>query len=152
MSTAEALRELFDDIDHDKSGTISVSELGSAIQRIESRTPSEADIREIMATVDTDNSGMIDFEEFVKMMGTRTDPYEEMKAAFAAFDEDGSGTISADEVRVGGSRASREGATFLRGRVRSATGSCSRRGRDRHSCHRRHHRSGQDHCRRIRPL
>lgn len=42
----------------------------------------------------------MDFDEFAKMMATRSDPEEEIKAAFAAFDVDGSGAISVSEVRI----------------------------------------------------
>jgi calmodulin len=49
-----------------------------------------------------DNSGAIDFDEFLKMMSTTVkaqDFAHETRAAFNVFDKDGSGTISADELR-----------------------------------------------------
>ena len=52
--------------------------------------------------VDVDSSGSIDFEEFLKMMSQTVkaqDFAHETRAAFNVFDKDGSGTISADELR-----------------------------------------------------
>jgi len=49
-----------------------------------------------------DSNGSIDFEEFIKMMSQTvkaTDFAHETRAAFNVFDKDGSGTISADELR-----------------------------------------------------
>ena len=65
--------------DTDNSGTISVSELHSAFERtielygasmkhtMKSRM-TEEDLRQIVAAVDTDGNGELDFEEFLEVM------------------------------------------------------------------------------------
>ena len=50
---------------------------------------------------DTDKSGFIDYSEFVvaAMNENQLTTNEKMQAAFKMFDKDGSGIISADEIR-----------------------------------------------------
>ena len=52
-------------------------------------------------SVDTDKSGFIDYSEFVvaAMNENQLTTNEKMQAAFKMFDKDGSGIISADEIR-----------------------------------------------------
>ena len=51
--------------------------------------------------MDTDNSGFIDYTEFVVAATNQTSmtSQEKLHAAFRMFDKDGSGIISADEIR-----------------------------------------------------
>ena len=51
--------------------------------------------------VDTDNSGFIDYTEFVVAATNQSNMTEEAKlrAAFRMFDKDNSGSITADEIR-----------------------------------------------------
>lgn len=97
----EMMKEVFDSVDNDKSGTINVSELGSIVQKMSAKPVSAKELAQMLSAVDADGSGEIDFEEFCKLMNSRVaDPEEEIKAAFAAFDRDGSGSISTVEVRL----------------------------------------------------
>ena len=52
-------------------------------------------------SVDTDNSGFIDYTEFVVAATSQQSltSEEKLRAAFNMFDKDGSGIISADEIR-----------------------------------------------------
>jgi calmodulin len=73
----------------------------------------EADLKKMVKEVDADNSGTIDFPEFVLIIFFRfirfvtlmsrklkdLDSDEELKKAFDVFDEDGNGSISTDELR-----------------------------------------------------
>jgi len=56
-----------------------------------------------IASVDADKSGKIEFPEFLELMATRppdTNTLEdELREAFTAFDVDGSGLITADELK-----------------------------------------------------
>ena len=47
-----------------------------------------------------DNSGTIDFEEFLAMVSQRVDYDEELRNAFYLFDKDGSGYISSSELKA----------------------------------------------------
>lgn len=56
----------------------------------------------MIAEVDTDNSGTVQFDEFVEMMAKRmqeSDPEQEMLDAFKVFDKNGDGHISATELK-----------------------------------------------------
>jgi Ca2+-binding EF-hand superfamily protein len=62
----------------------------------------EAEVDKIMREVDTDRSGEIDYSEFVAASLNRAKllSRERLEAAFKAFDTDGSGTITADELKA----------------------------------------------------
>jgi calmodulin len=56
----------------------------------------------MIAEVDADNSGELDFPEFLTMMVRKVrgvDIQLEIESAFASFDEDGSGTIDSTELQ-----------------------------------------------------
>ena len=61
------LREMFDQLDDDNSGTIEVSELQVAMEALELEDQMET-ILEQFEYMDADGSGSIDFEEFVSVM------------------------------------------------------------------------------------
>lgn len=66
------------------------------------QTPTEAELREMVKSVDTDNSGEIDFAEFLTIMAKQIqnqDTEEEIREAFRVFDRDGNGIINASELR-----------------------------------------------------
>lgn len=95
---------IFQSLDSDHSGTLSRTELiqgfeqlfGSQIEDV------EGEVDRIMAEVDTDRSGEIDYTEFAiaTMNRQKMLSREHMEAAFRAFDLDGNGTISKDELRT----------------------------------------------------
>jgi len=61
----------------------------------------ESDLKEMIAEVDADNSGELDFPEFLTMMVRKVrgvDIQVEIEAAFASFDQDNSGTIDSTEL------------------------------------------------------
>ena len=75
------------------------------------RVMSDQEVEQMFKAVDTDNSGFIDYSEFVIAASNQTSltSQEKLHAAFKMFDKDGSGIISADEIRevlcFGGSNA-----------------------------------------------
>jgi len=96
----QAYKDAFAIFDKDGDGTISTSELAQAMKSL-GQNPSDAEIQDMINEVDVDQSGTVDFEEFLKMMTTETkgvDLEQEMRSAFKVFDVDGSGTISPDEI------------------------------------------------------
>ncbi|KAK2944347.1 hypothetical protein BLNAU_20741 [Blattamonas nauphoetae] len=63
------IRQVFDNIDTDNSGTIEVAELAAAMKQIVPDATDE-EIDEIFAQTDLDRNGTIEFEEFVKIIQT----------------------------------------------------------------------------------
>ena len=66
------------------------------------QNPTEADLQDMINEVDTDDSGTMEFAEFLAMMsssGKDADIEDELKEAFRVFDKDGNGYISAAELR-----------------------------------------------------
>lgn len=97
----DEFKQAFYSFDEDGEGTIGRSELGDLLEALgENLTATEVD--EMMAEVDEDGSGQIDFDEFLGMMQKKMsdDQLEkEIMDSFALLDKDGSGLISADELK-----------------------------------------------------
>lgn len=66
------------------------------------QNPTEAELREIIAEVDKNGNGKLDFPEFLSLMARKmkdADTEEEIREAFKVFDKDGNGFISAADLR-----------------------------------------------------
>jgi len=61
---------------------------------------SRKDIEKMIADVDVDNNGSIEFDEFLLMMCKDEDSEFELHEAFKKFDKDGDGEVTAEEVRA----------------------------------------------------
>ncbi len=100
-SRLKEYRDAFELFDKDKDGTITAKELANVMKSL-NQDPSEQELNEMIAEVDIDGNGHIDFEEFVNLMNRRskeTDAEEEVINAFKVLDKDGQGTISSTELR-----------------------------------------------------
>ncbi|KAF5314380.1 hypothetical protein D9619_011799 [Psilocybe cf. subviscida] len=72
------------------------------------RTPSDAQVQQIVAKVDHNRNGVIEFDEFLVLMAEESlnvikspvtsKPDDELQQAFKSFDQDGSGKISKSEL------------------------------------------------------
>ncbi|CAB1101990.1 unnamed protein product [Ectocarpus sp. CCAP 1310/34] len=96
----EDYKEAFSNFDKDCSGNIDESELG-VVMRSLGYSPTNEQLKEIMAKVDTDGNGGISFEEFVAMMQlgeVETDFKKEINEAFKFFDKDGDGEVTRAEL------------------------------------------------------
>ncbi|GAB0497375.1 hypothetical protein I4F81_002976 [Pyropia yezoensis] len=99
--TIREFKEAFALFDKDGDGTITSTELG-AVMRSLGQQPTEAALKQMISEVDADGSGTIDFAEFLTLMSRKmksADSQAEILEAFKVFDKDGSGKISADELR-----------------------------------------------------
>ncbi|KAF0690570.1 hypothetical protein As57867_017995, partial [Aphanomyces stellatus] len=67
----ERYRQVFDEFDQDKSGSISPDELRAMMKALGEEDLDDADIDEIIEQADSDKSGTIEFNEFVEMMKAR---------------------------------------------------------------------------------
>ena len=113
------LKEIFALFDEDGSGSITIEELDKMMRGLGREVP-EAALRDMIASVDADGTGAIEFDEFLILMARDAagrDPLAEAARSFALFDADGSGTISADELgaalRASGQDVSNEDAARL---------------------------------------
>ena len=67
------------------------------------QTPTERQLQDMVAEVDVDRSGTIDFSEFLSLMSRElkdADAEEEVREAFAVFDKNNDGKISAEELQL----------------------------------------------------
>eukprot|EP00358_Blepharisma_japonicum_P004041 CAMPEP_0202945518 /NCGR_PEP_ID=MMETSP1395-20130829/6559_1 /ASSEMBLY_ACC=CAM_ASM_000871 /TAXON_ID=5961 /ORGANISM="Blepharisma japonicum, Strain Stock R1072" /LENGTH=225 /DNA_ID=CAMNT_0049645639 /DNA_START=687 /DNA_END=1364 /DNA_ORIENTATION=- len=92
-------REIFRKLDKNGDGKLSRGELEKGFENLDGYAPEILD--QIMEEVDTDNNGYIDYTEFLK---AATDirkfaSVANLQHAFDAFDKDGSGKISAEELK-----------------------------------------------------
>ncbi|KAA8498277.1 Calcium-dependent protein kinase 2 [Porphyridium purpureum] len=93
------LRKMFHAVDTDGSGSISVTELATALRKAGSNL-TDSDMDDMLKAYDVDGDGTIDYSEFVTAMTNinKINTVENIEKAFAKFDKDGDGTITAEEV------------------------------------------------------
>ncbi|XWS24820.1 hypothetical protein CRYUN_Cryun27aG0017700 [Craigia yunnanensis] len=94
------LKELFNMIDTDNSGTITFQELKDSLKKVGSELM-ESEIKSLMEAADIDNSGTINCGEFIAatLHINKMEREENIVAAFSFFDKDGSGYITIDELQ-----------------------------------------------------
>eukprot|EP00904_Undaria_pinnatifida_P012230 jgi/Undpi1/8137/HiC_scaffold_24.g10608.m1 len=96
----EDLRETFRTFDKDGSGEIDLNELRTVMTSL-GYSPTNKQLEDMMAKVDLDGNGLINFAEFVTMMRkckVDTDFDRQIREAFKFFDQDGSGAIDTKEL------------------------------------------------------
>mmetsp|Transcript_24217 Transcript_24217/g.48164 ORF Transcript_24217/g.48164 Transcript_24217/m.48164 type:complete len:160 (-) Transcript_24217:76-555(-) len=96
----EEFKDAFSLFDRDGDGTITTAELGTVMRSL-GQSVTESDLKDMISEVDADNSGALDFAEFLTMMVRKirgVDVEKEIASAFRSFDQDGSGTIDAPEL------------------------------------------------------
>uniref|UniRef100_J3M0D3 non-specific serine/threonine protein kinase n=1 Tax=Oryza brachyantha TaxID=4533 RepID=J3M0D3_ORYBR len=95
----KGLKQMFNNMDTDKSGTITVEELKVGLTKLGSKI-TEAEVQKLMEAVDVDKSGSIDYSEFLAAMINKhkLEKEEDLLRAFQHFDKDNSGYITRDEL------------------------------------------------------
>jgi len=94
------LREVFNALDGNGDGLLTVDEMKEGLEKAEMDIPT--DLKEMMAEVDADGSGVIDYTEFLAATLDRKE-YEQEDvcwAAFRVFDRNGDGKISPEELQA----------------------------------------------------
>ena len=97
----EEIKEAFDIFDVDRSGAISVQELLNAMRSLGFDTKNPA-IFQMIADMDEDGNGEIEFEEFLDMMTARIsdrNTKEDLERVFKLFDDKRTGQITVDNLR-----------------------------------------------------
>merc|ERR1712084_153990 len=95
----EEIKEAFDLFDNDGSGAISVNELTSAMQSL-GFDVKQAVVYNMVADLDSDGSGEIEFGEFLDVMTAKLsekNTREEIDRVFNLFDKDRSNELSVEE-------------------------------------------------------
>ncbi|KAJ3333039.1 Calcium-binding component of the spindle pole body (SPB) half-bridge [Blyttiomyces sp. JEL0837] len=95
------IKEAFELFDTDKDGCLDYHELKVAMRAL-GFDVKKAEVLKILREYDKDGQGLIDFDDFNKVMTERIldrDPIEEIKKAFQLFDDDGTGKISLRNLR-----------------------------------------------------
>ncbi|KAK1326197.1 Calcium-dependent protein kinase isoform 2 [Acorus calamus] len=95
----KGLKQMFTNMDTDKSGTITYEELKAGLARLGSKL-SEAEVKQLMEAADVDGNGTIDYIEFITatMHRHKLERDEHLYKAFQYFDTDHSGYITRDEL------------------------------------------------------
>jgi calcium-dependent protein kinase len=100
----EDMRNLFRKFDIDHNGTLTREELLTGFKLIYSESDSdiEAHVDRMMQEADLDGSGRIDYTEFIIAASHKRNllSRERLQVAFATFDKDNSGLITASELRL----------------------------------------------------
>ena len=95
-------RDTFKVFDKDQNGLITESELSEAMQAL-GQGLTEGQIKEMIAAVDADEDGAINFDEFLTLILKRFkdgDAEEELHQMFNMIDRDGDGKIDAEELTI----------------------------------------------------
>ncbi|XP_062098299.1 calcium-dependent protein kinase 29-like [Humulus lupulus] len=94
------LKQMFNNMDTDQSGTITLEELKTGLSRLGSKL-SEAEIQQLMEAADVDRNGTVDYEEFITatMHRHRLERDGNLYKAFQFFDKDGNGYVTREELR-----------------------------------------------------
>jgi Ca2+-binding EF-hand superfamily protein len=98
------LKEIFDKLDSDKDGKLSVKELGYGMKMLGESVGTDEDMlkflnEQSMALMDIDNNGTIEFDEFAKVMSLKEDSDGMISAAFRLCDRNNDGYITASEMK-----------------------------------------------------
>eukprot|EP01123_Difflugia_compressa_P001147 TRINITY_DN1130_c0_g1_i3.p1 TRINITY_DN1130_c0_g1~~TRINITY_DN1130_c0_g1_i3.p1 ORF type:complete len:326 (-),score=71.81 TRINITY_DN1130_c0_g1_i3:169-1044(-) len=93
------LKEAFDIFDKESSGSITSSNLGDILRSL-GQNPTDDEVNKMVAKIDQDGNGTIDFDEFSDFMASaETASTSSLDSAFKAIDENGNGKLDIGELK-----------------------------------------------------
>ena len=95
-------KESFSLFDKDNDGIIKVEFLGLLVQSL-NQYPTKSEINDMINEVDPENTGVLDFPEFISLMARRNkniDPYEELMEAFKILTKAENNDQASEEISV----------------------------------------------------
>ena len=97
----EQIDKVFRAMDENGDGVLTKEEIKKGYQDYFGRTLNDTEIDDMFAKVDADNSGSIDYSEFIvaTMNEKNLLSNNKLQTAFKMFDKDGGGSISIDEIK-----------------------------------------------------
>lgn len=103
------LRKIFECIDRDSDARINRADIKHAFLVVFDKKLEANEIEQLMKNIDHDNSGFIEYEEFIRASISKEKVLEEdnLKMGFNLFDIDNNGFISAEEINktIGGGKS-----------------------------------------------
>ncbi|CAO1619648.1 unnamed protein product [Jaminaea pallidilutea] len=97
----QEIKEAFELFDTDKDGCIDYHELKVAMRAL-GFDHKKAEVLKLLRDHDRRGEGLMEWDDFARLMGDKIaarDPMEEIRRAFALFDDDGTGKISIKNLR-----------------------------------------------------
>lgn len=96
----DGIRNMFNMMDTNKSGTISYEQFKAGLHKLGSQL-AENEIQQLMEAADIDKNGRLDYGKFAVLTVhlQRMDNDEHLRKAFSRFDLDGNGFIDIDELK-----------------------------------------------------
>ena len=94
--TDEAIRDAFDLLDRDESGTVSFDELKAALKAIK-LTPPDDELRRLLESVDYNHDGVLNLSEF-RTLVNRQVKIDHLRKFFRDIDQNSDGSLTKDEL------------------------------------------------------